>query len=125
MQHLKMANIVIGGVWQSEEYPSYFCFGDIEINSPVAIDNIENDIPYDVNITIKYKGLYRWYKVDNFKSQIIKKGNSLSAVAVYNNSHIKYELDCITMTGNYYLAQPYDRGTVKLNTGANYGCAIL
>lgn len=120
-----MTDILIIGEWQSDVYPSGFCYGNLEIYSPVTIVDMIDNTPYNVVINVKYKGFYRWNNVDTIKSQIIKKGDNLSVEAVYNNSIIKYVLDCITMTGKYYLTHPHDIGSVKLKTEIDNQCILL
>ena len=115
------------GNWWSEQYLSFFAKGTVAVNLPDDVTSLNNT---EVDIQMKYTGIYRNGAVEDLKSTATYNEGKIDMTVKYNQGLLSYSVSTIgdSLEGKYSLTNPYDKGSVQLRKGAENtegsGCVI-
>lgn len=114
------------GNWWSEQYSSFFVKGTVTVDLPENITSLNNT---EINVDMKYTGIYRGGDVVNLKSTATYDNGIINISLNYNNGLLSFTLTLVgnSLEGKYLLTNPYDKGSVQLKQGEqnnSSGCLI-
>lgn len=106
------------GYWSSTYYSNFFAKGDVVIfsNKTLDINDLSSADGTEIEVYIKYTGIYLFSTEKRFKTFLKCDGNKISMEIKYGEGLLRYNLESNgqELVGTYELHQPIDRGTVFL-----------
>lgn len=108
--------VIWSGNWWSEQYSSFIVKGTVTANLPDDVTLLDNT---EVDINMKYTGVYRNGDVVNLKSTATYDEGTINMTINYNQGLLSFTLNVIgnNLEGKYLLTNPYDKGSVQLRQG--------
>lgn len=106
------------GNWSSTYYSNLFAKGDVAIYADKTLDlnDLSNADGTEIEVYIKYTGIYLFSSEKRFKTVLKCEGNKISMKIKYGEGLLEYNLEPNgqELVGTYQLCYPIDQGTVRL-----------